>query len=85
MICWGCRDLHVMFLLLLILLPSSFVEASVLAVVGGSERIELERQRESAVLDAAEIVGCHNRHQLPLPDYPRQDDGQIWENGMPLK
>ena len=72
MICWGCRDLDVM-LLLLLLLPPSLVESSVLAVVGGSESILLESQRESLVLTAAEIVGCHNRDQLPLPDYPRQD------------
>ena len=79
MICWGFRDLDVM-LLLLLLLPPSLVESSVLAVVGGSESILLERQRESLVLTAAEIFGCHNRHQLPLPDYPRQDV-QIRENG----
>ena len=75
MICWECRDPKVMLLLLILLRPS-FVESSVLAVVGGSESILLERQRESLVLTAAEIFGCHNRHQLPLPDYPRQEKGK---------
>ena len=51
MICWGCRDLDVMLLLLILLPPSSFVEStSVVGVVGGSESILLERQRESLVL-----------------------------------
>ena len=94
MICWGCRDLDVMLLLLILLPPSSFVESSVVGVVGGSESILLERQRESPVLAAAEIVGCPDGH-LPLPDYPRQDpsschlfnwtifsSGQILDNEM---
>ena len=74
MTCLGCRDLNVMLLLLILLpaLPSVFVESSVVGVVGGSERILLESQRESLVLTAAEIVGCHNG-PLPLPHYPRQD------------
>ena len=51
MICWECRDLDVMLLLLILLPSSSFVEsASVVGVVGGSESILLERQRESLVL-----------------------------------
>ena len=96
MIFWECRDLlNVMLLLLILLPPSSFVEStSVVGVVGGSESILLERQRESTVLAAAEIVGCPDGH-LPLPDYPRQDpsschlfnwtifsSGQILDNEM---
>ena len=70
MIFWECRDLlDVMLLLLILLPPSSFVESnSVVGVVGGSESILLDRQRESLVL--ASYIS-HIRYQCTRC-WPRQ-------------
>lgn len=71
------------FFLVLLLVPY-LAESSVLLVVGGSQTILLDRQgthslkldlksrqRESPVLNFAELVGCPGG-PLRLPDYPRQ-------------